>query len=99
MIEPFDPVLFSIASSILINVLTQIGKPFHKSPLQVFYFVAFFVCIAYGLLEYFVGHDAVVVVGMRVVQIVAASAGFWHIIMRPEGVVMQFIAKMKKSSK
>jgi len=96
LLSQLDHSFVEFGFMLLINVLTQVGKPFHKSPWQVFLFTAFIMSIVYGVLDYFIGHDAVVSVLASVAQIVLLASGFWHVALRPEGPVQSYFNKKKK---
>ncbi len=81
--------------SIAINVLTQLGKPFHKEPLQVFTFIAFVVCVVYGILALFVTREAIVNVVTQMSQILLLASGAWHVLMRPESPIRTLFNKQK----
>lgn len=82
-----------------INLLTEVGKRYHKSPLQVFTFISFIVCFVYALLVFSVGHEAVHGIILQIFQIVLIASGAWHVLMRKDGVLQCFIKKLKKASK
>lgn len=96
LFSQLDHTFVEFGFMILINVLTQVGKPFHKSPWQVFVFIAFIMSIAYGVLSFFIGHEILASVAASIAQIVLLASGFWHIFLRPEGPVMQWWNSSKK---
>ena len=96
LISQLDHSFVEFGFMILINVLTQVGKPFHKSPWQVFVLIAFIMSIVYGILAFYIGHDAIMSVVASVAQIVLLASGFWHVALRPEGPVQTFFNKKKK---
>lgn len=96
LFSQFDSSFVLLGYSLIINILTQIGKPLHKSPLQVFYFVAFVACLVLGVTEYLYGHESVMGVVGEGLQVVVASAGFWHLFMRENSPIQKLIQSMKK---
>jgi len=96
-ISQLDPTFTLYFCSIAINVLTQIGKPLHRSPLQVFTFICFMVCMAYGVILLFVSHEVILLVLAKAWQIILMASGAWHLVMRPESAVRKFFAKLFES--
>lgn len=96
LFSQLDHTFVEFGFMLLINILTQIGKPFHKSPWQVFVFIAFIMSIVYGILAFYIGHDVIMNVLASVAQIVLLASGFWHVALRPEGPVQTFFNKKTK---
>lgn len=90
-----DPTFIQFIFMILINVLTQVGKPFHKSPFQVFALVSFIMCFIYAIVVFSFGHAATINVLVQMGQIFLTAAGAWHVLMRPEGQLQLFLKKIK----
>lgn len=91
-----DPQFVDIGLALLLNILTQVGKKFHVKPFTVFTALAFTVSVVYGLVAFLGYQEAMASILASVVTIVGLAAGFWHIIMRPEGPLMQWWNNLKK---
>lgn len=94
-ISSADPTFLLFFFSVATNILTQIGKPFHKSPFQVFAVVSFVMCFIYAFIVFLYGHAATINVLVQMGQIFLTAAGAWHVLMRPEGQLQQFLSKKK----
>lgn len=96
LFSQLDPTFMLYISSIAINILTQIGKPFHKSPTQVFKLVSLVICIFYGTFTYLFGHEILLSIVAKMTQVILLASGAWHLLMRPESEFQKYLKRMLK---
>ena len=93
-----DPHFVDIGLAILINLATQVAKPFHTNPFTVFKVIAFILCVIYAVVSHLGYKEQLTSMVGSVITIVGLASGFWHLAMRPEGPLMQWWNNRKKAA-
>lgn len=85
-----DTQFIDIGLALVLNLLTQVAKPFHTNAFTVFKVVAFTLCIIYAVIAFLGYEEALLSIFGSLVTIVGLASGIWHLVMRPEGPVMKW---------
>jgi len=93
-----DPQFINIGLALVVNIVSQIAKRFHTDAFTVFKIAAFHVCLIYGAISFLGYKEQLASIAGSLFTVVGLASGFWHLVMRPEGPVMQWWNNRNKTA-